>query len=205
MYSNFEELRQATTYEDDYHILMAKRNSDITFVTIHGGGIELGCSELALLSAGSEHSYYCFEGWRGSNNGDLHITSTHFDEPNGIQMHKDAKYLVSYHGFYDANNKHTKIGGLDRELRERVLAKFTANGISAEILPDSDPISGTDYGNIVNSTKRRMGLQLEISTAQRNAFFDVNTRAGRRTSTNAEFDLYTSCVKEALDEYINGL
>ncbi|MCY8668785.1 poly-gamma-glutamate hydrolase family protein [Bacillus haynesii] len=201
LFNSFEELRQSMGYGTDYHILMGVRPSNVLFTAIHGGGIELGCTELALLSAGSTHSYYCFEGWRSSGNGDLHITSTHFDEPNGKKLVADSEITVSYHGYSDSNNKHTKVGGLERELRKSVYDKLIEAGFSAEILPDSDSISGTEKFNITNTNRRVKGVQLELSTAQRNAFFDVNTRAERRNTTNAEFDNYVNAILSAINEF----
>jgi phage replication-related protein YjqB (UPF0714/DUF867 family) len=200
LYKNFEELRQALSYIGDYHILIGVEKSPVLFTAIHGGGIETGCSELALLSGiRGKHSYYAFEGWKSSGNGDLHITSTNFDEPNGLNMVAQSEITVSYHGYGDSTNKNTKVGGLDRELRQRIYDNLIKAGFTAEILPDSDPISGTDDGNITNNNKRGMGVQLELSTAQRNAFFGTNTRAERRNTVTAEFDNYVKAVLTAIN------
>jgi phage replication-related protein YjqB (UPF0714/DUF867 family) len=189
-------------YENDYHLLMGVRPSNVLFTAIHGGGIELGCTELAMKSAGSDFSYYCFEGWRGSNNGDLHITSTNFDEPNGVKLFAESEFTISYHGYGDSTNKHTQVGGLDYELRQLVHDKLVLAGFSSEVLPYGDAISGSMKDNITNTNKRGKGVQLEISTAQRNAFFDVNTRAERRNTTNAEFHAYMNAVLSAVSEFL---
>jgi len=203
LYNNFEELRKDVGYESTYHILMGVRPSNVLFTAIHGGGIETGCTELALLSGQtSKHSYYCFEGWKSSGNGDLHITSTNFDEPNGVHLVAESEYTISYHGYGDSTNKHTQIGGRDTELRKLVYDKLVEAGFSCEILPFGDTIAGSMENNITNTNKRGKGVQLELSTAQRNAFFDVNTRAGRRTSTNAEFHAYMNAVLSAVSEFL---
>jgi phage replication-related protein YjqB (UPF0714/DUF867 family) len=205
LYNNFEELRETVGYETSYHVLMGVRKSNVLFTAIHGGGIETGCTELALLSGKtSNHSYYCFEGWMSSGNGDLHITSTNFDEPNGVKAFADSEYTISYHGYYDSTNKHTQIGGLDTELAQLVYDKLVLAGFSAEILPFGDPISGSMTDNITNTNKRGKGVQLEISTAQRNAFFDVNTRKERRNTTNAEFNAYMNAVLSAVSEFLEN-
>ncbi|PFW43800.1 poly-gamma-glutamate hydrolase family protein [Priestia megaterium] len=200
-YKDFEALRQVNTYESDYHLLMGFGASNILFMTPHGGGIESGATELCMFSAGKKHSYYCFEGWRGSGNTSLHVTSTHFNEPNGVHMVKNAQYTVSYHGYGDSTNKNTKIGGRDYGLMQLVKTNLEAAGFTCELEPVTSSIAGAEPTNIVNKTKRRSGIQLEISTAQRTAFFDKNTRAERRTTTNAEFDAYVNAVVSAVESY----
>ncbi|MDT0149979.1 poly-gamma-glutamate hydrolase family protein [Priestia aryabhattai] len=200
-YKNFEELRQVNTYESDYNLLMGFGTSGILFMTPHGGGIESGASELCMFSAGTKHSYYALEGWRSSGNTALHITSTHWDEPNGTRMVKESNYTVSYHG-YASSTKNTKIGGRDLKLMQLVKANFEAAGIPCELEPTTSNIAGAEPTNIVNKNKRRMGIQLEISTAQRTAFFDTNTRSDRRNTTNAEFDAYVNAVVSAVESYV---
>jgi phage replication-related protein YjqB (UPF0714/DUF867 family) len=201
LYASFEELRKANTYGDDYHLLMAVRPSKVAYVTPHGGGIETGCSELCIFSAGTEHSLYAFEGWMSSGNGDLHITSTHFDEPNGLKIIRDSYYTVSYHGYSDSV-KNTKCGGLDLELKHMIYDNLIKAGFSAEIEPDNSPITGQDPDNLVNANKRGLGVQLELSTAQRNAFFGTNTRAERRNTVTTEFNNYVKCITDAIDAYV---
>lgn len=200
LYNDFEELRTALGYGTDYHLLIGARKSPILFTAIHGGGIESGCTELAMFSAKRQNaSYYCFEGWKASGNTDLHITSTHFDEPNGRRMVADSEVTISYHGYSDTTNKNTKVGGGDLVLRQKILDALKQAGFNAELVSDSDPIAGVNDENIVNSNKRGMGVQLEISTAQRNAYFGTNTRSERRNTTNAEFDKYVKAVLSTLN------
>jgi phage replication-related protein YjqB (UPF0714/DUF867 family) len=203
LYANFEELREANVYGEDYHLLVSLRNSPIAYVAPHGGGIEGGCTELTIFSAGSAHSYYCFEGWMPSGNSDLHITSTHFNEPNGLHLVGKSDYTVSYHGYYDSTNKNTKVGGLDLQLKHMIYDNLLSAGFNAEIEPDDSPITGLNPDNIVNGNRRGLGVQLELSTAQRNAFFDTNTRAERRNTTNAEFHSYVEAVTSAVNAYVN--
>jgi phage replication-related protein YjqB (UPF0714/DUF867 family) len=202
LYANFEELRKANVYGDDYHLLVSLRNSPIAYVAPHGGGIEGGCTELTIFSAGSEHSYYCFEGWRSSGNGDLHVTSTNFDEPNGLHLVGKSSYSVSYHGYGDSTNKNTKVGGLDLQLKHMIYDNLLSAGFGAEIEPDDSPITGLDPNNIINANKRGKGVQLELSTAQRNAFFGTNTRAERRNTVNDEFRRYVEAVTSAVNAYV---
>ena len=200
IYVNFAALVAAKKYNTDYHILTGVRSPKILYTAIHGGGIETGTTELAMVSAGTKDSYYCFEGFMPSGNADLHITSTHFDEPNGVKMVRASDYTIAYHGYLDTGYKNTKIGGLDIELKNVVLAKLRAAGFNCEIESSNSVIPGLEPNNITNTNKRSGGLQLEISTLQLNSFFGTNTRADRRKTTNAEFHAYVQAIQDAVKE-----
>lgn len=197
-YADSYALMKARKYESDFSMRLKKGRSGIIYFTPHGGGIESGCSELAEFSADTEDSYYAFEGRLSSGNSVLHVTSTHFNEPNAVKLVHQHKIAVSYHGYSDTSLKNTKIGGLDEQLRNFVGEEFTAAGIPWEQEPTGSDIAGAEPGNIVNETTRGAGVQLEISTMQRNAFFGTNTAAGRRNTRLAEFDNYIAAVKRAV-------
>ncbi|MCK1999776.1 poly-gamma-glutamate hydrolase family protein [[Brevibacterium] frigoritolerans] len=192
-YANFAELAANTVLDVDYHIEATKRNSNTAMIAIHGGGIETGTSELAMFAANGVYSEYAFEGWRSSNNGELHITSTHFDEPTALDIVTNSDYVVSFHGYADTV-KHTLIGGRDVDAKQAAYNALTAAGFSCEVLAFGATIGGSDPDNICNKGTRGMGLQLEISTAQRSAFFGTNTRAQRKNTTLQEFHDYVAAV-----------
>lgn len=194
MYANFAELQADTVAEVDYHIEGTKRNSNILMMTPHGGGIEVGTSELVLFAANGIFSEYVFEGWRTSNNRDLHITSTNFDEPLCLDIVGASEHIVAFHGYSDTLNKHTLIGGLDTNKKQSCYDALTAAGFSCEIVPVGGYLAGSDPNNICNKGTRGMGLQLELSTAQRYAFFGTNTRAERRNTTLPEFHRYVAAI-----------
>lgn len=193
MYANFNELKADTVAEVDYHIEATKRNSNIIMMTPHGGGIEVGTSELVLFAANGIFSEYAFEGLRTSNNRELHITSTNFDEPTCLNMVRASEHVVAFHGYADTV-KHTLIGGKDLNAKQYVYNALKAAGFSCEVVPAGGYLAGSDTENICNKGSRGMGLQLEISTAQRDAFFGTNTRAQRRNTTLPEFHNYVKAI-----------
>lgn len=204
-YADSYDLMKNRKYETEFSMRLKRGRSGIVYFTPHGGGIESGASELAEFSADAEDSYYCFEGRLGSGNSVLHVTSTHFNEPNAVKLVRQHKIAVSYHGYSDTAVKNTKLGGLDDLLRQYVGEEFTSAGIPWEQEPAGSDIAGAEPGNIVNETTRGMGLQLEISTAQRNAFFTTNTAAGRRNTPTAEFQTYITAVKNAVARRLASL
>ncbi|GGF22201.1 UPF0714 protein YjqB [Halobacillus andaensis] len=195
LYNTFDDLKKENEAGRDYTIISEPCDSDVIIIAIHGGGIEAGCSELAMATAQrGRFSYYCFEGLRRKGNRDLHVSSIRFDEPKALQMTGAHSYSLAYHGYEEAKLKHTLVGGADRAGRQKVYEALTAAGFSAEMLSDKSPMAGIDPRNIVNQNKRGMGVQLEISKAQREAFFGNNTRMELGYTQTDEFYRYVEAV-----------
>ncbi|MBS4206725.1 poly-gamma-glutamate hydrolase family protein [Bacillus sp. FJAT-50079] len=197
-YKNFKELSAVENNESDYLLSYKVRTSNILFFTPHGGGIEPGCSELTIGSAGENFSYYVFEGHKLSGNHVLHITSTRFDEPNLLKILPLHDYVVSYHGYSDSNKANTKIGGLDDERKEGCLKALIEANFSAEIVPPGEPLNGLHPNNVTNKGISGKGLQLEISTLQRSLMFGINTATRRKSTQNEIFRRYVKAILSCL-------
>lgn len=89
-YNNFAEL-SAGELPGSYRIDFRNSHSEVIIAAAHGGSIEPGTSEITLALAGNSRSYYLFEGNKASNNRDLHITSSNFDEPECITLLSQSK------------------------------------------------------------------------------------------------------------------
>ncbi|MFD9078736.1 poly-gamma-glutamate hydrolase family protein [Streptomyces erythrochromogenes] len=102
-----------------------------TVMAIHGGGIEPGTSELSLAIAGYRpdtlepaaagaplHDYWMFEGLRSSGavpgNGDLHVTSTHNDDPVARSLAAGSTNVLSLHGCTAARPPRRRLPGRPR-------------------------------------------------------------------------------------------
>lgn len=197
-YESFELLSQNEKQDDDYKISFKKATSDVLLMAIHGGSIEPGTTELVdQIALEDNAAYYSFQGIKKRNNSDLHITSSHFNEPKALDLVSDSLYTLSFHGYGNDKEKHTYIGGLDEPLAERVRIELEKAGFS--VSSASEDIEGEDKKNIVNKNKRKKGVQLEISTAQRKAFFtnDDFSSANRQNRTE-EFHAYTKAIQKAL-------
>lgn len=197
-YENFKELSQNERQDEDYRINIEKGSPDVVLLAIHGGGIEPGTTELAeqLASAG-EYSFYSFQGIKATNNTDLHITSTNFDEPEALDLVSNSFYAVSFHGYGDKEEEHTYIGGLDETLSQSIEKELKNAGFSVSEAPEN--INGKEKENIVNKSKQQKGVQLEISTAQRKAFFENGdlSAANRKNRTEAFYN-YIEAIQKAL-------
>jgi phage replication-related protein YjqB (UPF0714/DUF867 family) len=183
----------------------------------HGGGIEGGTSELCLAvagyhpdtlapepAAGPVHDYWMFEGLRRRDNGELHVTSAHCDDPEAGLLTAGSRAAVSLHGCSTGaaglpdGTAAVLVGGLAAELRERLLAAYAAAGIRALDATAHPDLGGVDPRNIVNRTFAGRGAQLEITAPLRAAMFEVDTVAGRRTSTTPAFWRFAGATRTAL-------
>ncbi|NEW73758.1 poly-gamma-glutamate hydrolase family protein [Streptomyces rhizosphaericus] len=167
--------------------------SSLLHLAIHGGGIEQGTTELADATAGDVHDFYTLDGFKDPGaNAELHITSTRFDEPQGLAMAKAASHIVSWHGAAGTTAL-TYLGGLDYNLRDQIGEALANAGFAVSVA--SEDLSGTDPANITNRSTRRMGVQLELTNAQRTQFFQGGDMSrAKRKNTTAAFTAYVTAV-----------
>ncbi|HLR60249.1 MAG TPA: poly-gamma-glutamate hydrolase family protein [Pseudogracilibacillus sp.] len=197
-YKNFEKLKAKEVENKDYTISHKKSDSRVLLIAIHGGGIEPGTTELIEgIAKDNSYSYYSFNGIKQTGNQSMHITSTHFDEPQGLDLVKKSLVTVSFHGYEERDQKHTYLGGLDTGLAKEIAKQLKKAGFSVSDAPKE--LSGKEKDNITNKNKRGKGVQLEISTAQREAFFKNNDLSSKnRKHKETTFYEYTSAIEAAL-------
>jgi phage replication-related protein YjqB (UPF0714/DUF867 family) len=200
LYANYAALAAARQIGVDYRILVrTPPGSRLAHIAIHGGGIEPGTTEIADYLAGSASRFYSFDGMLSSGNSNLHITSTNFDEPQALDLVAAADYVISWHGAAGSDPV-TFVGGLDTETGERIKAALEQAGFT--VAPGSDELNGSDPANITNKDARLMGVQMELSLAQRQSFFEDFTRVGRDSGARtSDFYAYMTAIQTAL----NGL
>lgn len=170
-------------------------------IAVHGGGIEAGSGEMAREVAAGLMNHYEFSGIQAANNfAELHLTSTHFDEPTAVAMVAASRHTFSFHGYAGVTDlAETSIGGLDAALVTRVTAALRAAGF--RVITAASEIAGTNPLNICNKTATGGGVQLEMSRALRDSFFPGNDSSrtvrdsGARTDT---FYAYAAAVRSAM-------
>ncbi|MFD5430209.1 poly-gamma-glutamate hydrolase family protein [Streptomyces sp. NPDC127084] len=197
LYSSFAALASGQIEGIDYQRLWRSSPiSTLLHLAIHGGGVEPGTSELASAAAGDAHDFYTFEGIKRADNGELHLTATDFDDPMALTFAQGATHTVSWHGA-SGTTPVTSLGGLDCWLRDHIGQALSQAGFAVQIA--SNEINGNDTANICNRNTRRMGVQLEISTAQRQAFFlNGDTSRANRGNITPAFTTYVNAVKSAV-------
>lgn len=198
-YQNFEELNENEVEGEDYTIHFEETHSDVLLLAIHGGGIEPGTTELIKeLAKNNDYAYYSFNGIKKSGNRSMHLTSTRYDEPKALEMISNSSITLSVHGYDDELEKHTFIGGLDKELADQVKLALQDVGFSASLALKN--LAGLKKDNIVNQNKQGKGVQIEISTAQREKFFkDNNLASENRKQPEDDFYHYINAIESVLN------
>jgi phage replication-related protein YjqB (UPF0714/DUF867 family) len=198
-FPDFAALDHATVEGVDYRRELRRTGSGVTHIAVHGGGIEAGTAEAAdAVAQLNGQDYYAFVGLRDSGNGALHITSTHFDEPQCVELQRSARATVSYHGCA-GEHPLVHLGGRDRNLKQRIGDALVDAGFAVDWNTTED-LDGSDRRNICNRNASGAGVQLELSTALRASFFpDGKTsrsirQSGRRTD---KFDRFIAAVARA--------
>lgn len=179
-----------STSEPDgaYRIVVRPKGSAVALIAPHAGKIELGTSEICRSVAGEDLTYYLFEGCKSSSNRHLHITSSRFDEPQGIDVAQSAQVVVTFHG--QNGNKHfVNVGGLADQLCASLICHLKAAGFTASQHNDTS-LQGRDKNNICNRGTKGQGLQLEISRGLRDALTTDKNAMAR----------FSSAIRSALDE-----
>ncbi|MCA1010263.1 poly-gamma-glutamate hydrolase family protein [Halobacillus halophilus] len=203
-FCTFAELSEVFEESEDWEIQKRESSNNRVLVSaIHGGGIEQVTSQVADAIAGKKYSLYTFKGKlsRGNFN-NLHINSVNFDEPQALSMAKEASIHISIHGA-EGDKKKTLLGGLNEDLRGLISDHLEANGFRVKEAPKH--LDGDHPNNIVNQTKTGQGVQLELTRAQRKAFFEngtINYSSRNDASNQTEvFKQYTAAIRAALIEY----
>jgi phage replication-related protein YjqB (UPF0714/DUF867 family) len=177
-YPNFEMLR-GTERADAFSIDCRRRSSAIAIVAPHGGKIEPWTSEIASAIAAEDYSLYCFEGRKQSNNRTLHITSSRFDEPQGVTLVSDCDRVIAVHGC-EGGNRVVYLGGLDHALKEAIRVRLEEEGFKTGV-HKAPKLQGVDPRNICNRSRRGRGVQLEISRGLRRALMAAAPPKGAPT------------------------
>lgn len=202
-YTSFYDLQKHEMEDKDYRIKGFDRNPQIAVMAIHGGNIEIGTGEVALeLGKQLRASTYIFEGLKEKDNRQLHVTSTLYDEPVAIKMAKKAKTILSIHGYRDTEIEKVYIGGRNKTYRDTVAQYLKEAGFQVEDAPDK--FGGASKNNIANKGQMKEGVQLELSTKLREAFFKNNDFSiDNRSNTTKVYDTFVRALKKATIKYKN--
>jgi phage replication-related protein YjqB (UPF0714/DUF867 family) len=186
-------------------------------VAPHGGGIEKGTSELCLAIAGYHpaslevtppgavtYDYWMFEGLRGRDNAELHVTSTNCDDGVALSLCAGALNALGLHGCTTERAQLPEgraavlVGGGNETFKTHLLAAFDREQIEAVDAGPREGINGDEPENIANRTLLCMGGHLEITTPLREAMFERDTPAERKNTTTEVFWKFVTACREAL-------
>jgi phage replication-related protein YjqB (UPF0714/DUF867 family) len=185
IYLSFAELDVHEAHGTDYRVRLIERpTAPVVVIAPHGGGIEIGTSQLAARIARRRHSLFLFEGLKPPwQNRGLHITSHRFDHPQCVALVSRKPVTLAVHGCRGESRIY--VGGLDTELKRLLTTKLSSAGFPA--IPDNHPYMGLNPRNICNRGSRGRGAQIELTR-------DFREPVHRRH--------IAALIRQALDEYI---
>lgn len=196
-YRSFSELVSAEPVTA-YSIKVRNRQSQVLVVAPHGGSIEPGTSEIALSIAADDWSYYLFEGIKATNNANLHITSTHFDDPACLNLLATTQVVITVHG--ESNNDEVVfVGGRHSSLASTIQDSLSASGFFVR-QHQSPELQGMHPENICNRGIANAGVQLELSRGLRATLFKSLSREGRKHPT-PRFHILIATLRHALRNF----
>jgi phage replication-related protein YjqB (UPF0714/DUF867 family) len=175
-YPNFAALNAEEERGLHFQVWLEDRGTPIVVLAPHGGWIEPGTSEIAKAIAGDDLSIYSFESLvPGRPHSDLHITSTRFDEPEGLALARAAETAVAIHGRANSGDLKTiGLGGRDLAFRDAIARALRAAGFSVAIAPPD--MAARDPSNICNRGTSGAGVQLELPLSLRRRLVGNPTR-----------------------------
>ncbi|MFH1993787.1 MAG: poly-gamma-glutamate hydrolase family protein [Pseudomonadota bacterium] len=199
-YQSYRELKENETLGKDYQIQIRSGKSGIAVMAPHGGGIEPGTTEIAAAVAGHDHTFYAFSGLKAQGNIGLHITSTRFDEPKGIEIAENSKAVLTIHGC-KGQNKIVHLGGNDTRFKAKIKkalldADFTVG--------ETDGLPGKNPHNICNRNSLQGGVQLEVSSGLRAEFFPNHPCLWPKSLT-PRFEQFIEALRHALSLHAGDL
>lgn len=190
LYTTFTALEASESRGVDFETHLRTTPSGWLVVAPHAGGIEPGTSEIALAIAGTDHSFYLFEGMKTSGNDILHIASTRFDDPALLDLLRQSGRVITVHGCTGAGEM-IFIGGRDENSAALILESLLHAGIDGR-RAGTISFRGADPRNVCNRNRTGSGVQLEFSEGLRSRLFRDLTRAGRLSPTPLFLDVVRS-------------
>ena len=190
VYPDFASLKAANTAGLDYSREVYDRGSKVAVFAIHGGDIEGATARVARRVAGRDFNLYIFNGWQGANNFRLHITATHFDDPDAVRLATSSVLGISIHG-QAARGSWACVGGRNFSAAHLVVQRLEAAGFATET--PCSRLPGVDSRNIANLPSAG-GVQLEITQRLLN----------RLDKDAAELSKFSEALRQAAAEYLSS-
>ena len=195
-YQSYFELEKNEVEGKDYCISHREGKTGIVVMAPHAGDIEPATGELADAIAGNEHSFYAFWGLKDKNNASLHIDSTRFDEPIGVDLAQKSKTTLTIHGSKETR-KIIYVGGREKKLKH--IIQRALQGIEIPT-GESFRLQGIKSENICNRSRSGQGVQLEISAGLRKEFYG-GISGTTLNKSNQNFVRLVNALRESIRNY----
>lgn len=202
-YQSMTQLESETVEGVDWKKDTRDNGTKVLIVAPHGGNIEQGTTEATkALAQKGNYDYFSFEAIRPKNNTELHVTSTHYDDPTLNQMIKNRTATISIHGAA-GTNQIIYLGGPRSTLRDEMETQLKSSGFTVMVPPDY--IGGVKKNNFINREENNTGVQLELTTALRKAFFNNGDTSNKNRSNESNWTPLMQTFVDALYTSINNI
>ena len=202
-YQSMTQLENETVEGVDWKKDTRDNSTKVLIVAPHGGNIEQGTTEATkALAEKGNYDYFSFEAIRPKNNTELHVTSTHYDDPTLNQMIKNRTATISIHGAA-GTDQIIYLGGPRSTLRDEMGTQLKSSGFTVMVPPDR--IGGVKKNNFINREENNTGVQLELTTALRKAFFNNGDTSTKNRSNESNWTPLMQTFVDALYTSINNI
>ncbi len=192
-FGDFSELVLKTVKDRDYTVRLRQGGSEILIAAVHGGGIEPLTSEVAAAIAGDEHSLYDFQGTRASNNEELRIPISRYDEMRLRTLTERSQVCLSIEGV-EGSDQVVHLGGRNRRLRAILVERLQSAGFqvapSVELMAAHSPV-------LFFNTPADGGVQVELTRALREGMVDCPLISSDRQAESHWTDRFHALVAAA--------
>ncbi|MBS1994992.1 MAG: poly-gamma-glutamate hydrolase family protein [Cyanobacteria bacterium SZAS LIN-2] len=171
-YDNLEQLNQHLVRDKHFRLRIFDQRSPVTIISPHGGFIEAGTSYLAQAVAGSKHNLFDFQGLRQRRAYELHVTSTKFRHPFLDNLLSRSQIAVSIHSMGTENDGTILVGGLNTEVKQRIVKALLAEGFP--VTTNARRYRGVHPQNVVNLAQQK-GVQIELTNKVITRMFQPRT------------------------------
>jgi len=186
-YDSLEQLSQHLVRDKHYRLRIFDLRKPITIIAPHGGFIEQGTSRIARAIAGQEHNLFDFQGLRQRRAHELHVTSTNFRHPYLVNLLGRSKMALSVHSMGTENNGTIHVGGLNKEVKARIVKALLAEGYPATTTYRRH--RGVHPENIVNMAPEK-GVQIELTAKVIARMFQPNVQLFRADGSSGQLSAY---------------
>lgn len=202
-YQSMTQLESETVEGVDWKKDTRDNGTKVLIVAPHGGNIEQGTTEATkALAKKGNYDYFSFEAIRPKNNTELHVTSTHYDDPTLNQMIKNRTATISIHGAA-GTDQIIYLGGPRSTLRNELETQLKNSGFTVMVPPDY--LGGQKKNNFINREDNNTGVQLELTTALRKAFFNNGDTSTKSRSNESNWTPLMQSFVDALYTGINNI
>ncbi len=150
---------------DNLSIACADRGSGVALIAPHGENIEPSTGIIASAIAGGDYNLYRLDARRKAPIERFHVTSTNFDDRNCLKVISASRHVIAIHGLRRIGEM-IDVGGLDTNLRDRIVQSLRASGFQARAVSEGTHAAISEK-NICNRGMSGKGVQLEIPSSLR--------------------------------------